>query len=785
MNWYFKAITQWPKLTLTIMLIVTILFGLGLPKLKIRNNADSELPQTDPIVLTKNKIDSIFGKKSAVLVGIKTDDVYKTSTLQKIADLSRELESVPKVIPNEITSLSTVKNVVGNEEGLAVGTLMKKIPRTQAEIETLKAMVEKNDMIRGTLVSKDHTFTAIIANLEDGADQGTIHRKVYEIIGKYQGPETIYASGEKIFSEEIDSGVQRDSNVLTPISLLIIMGILFFFFRSIRGVALPWLAIVLSIIWSLGFMGHIGMMQSVVSSMLPALLVITGGAFGVHIMLHYYAETAVNPAISAQEAAYASIVHVIRPLVLAGVTSALGTLSLVVFDVLSIREFGLIFALATLFSLFLCITIMPSILAIQKVQVRRVDALKGTGWLNLALESMTRLTLRRPGAVLAAFVLIVVVSVIGITRIKTGLDVASLFPPDHRGKISLDVFGENLGGVRALNIMIEAPESGGIKNPVYLNKIVEFQRYIQSQPGVGHATSFADVVMQVAKSLHPEWGDVGRVPATQEEVAQFLFLYDISGTPGDFANLIDYDYRRARIQVTLSTSNPDDHKRLYQLSRDYWDKNIPAGGKAEFGGDTLFWIAQSDYVVKGKIANVLSNLPMIFLFVALVYRSFTAGLFSLIPVTVGGLITFGVMGFAGIRLDIAAACISGVVAGIGVDFSLHYLDSIRTLGRTTPNIGRACMATQKMAGRSICYDALATVLGFLAITISGFVIVKNFGYLLALSMVSTTVSVLLLLPVLLMLVKPGFISREPSFWHRDKTCPEGDLLSEPTVTVVN
>lgn len=779
MKWYFDIILQRPKLTIVVLMIITVLFGLGLPKLKIRNNSDSELPDSDPIVMTKKNIDNIFGKKSAVLIGIKTDNIYNTKTLEKIAAISLELQKIPKVIPNEITSLTTVNNVVGNDEGLVVGKLIKKIPTTQQELDEIQATVDANDMLRGALVSKDHRFTAIVANLEDGADQGTIHRQVYELIEKYKGPEAMYASGEKIFAEEIDSGVQKDSNILTPISLLVIMALLFFFLRSVRGVALPWLAIVLSIVWTLGFMGHIGLMQSVVSSMLPALLVITGSTFGIHIMMHYYVTTAENSNVSPKEAAATSVEHLIRPLLLAGFTGALGAVTLVVFDVLSIREFGLIFGAAIIFSLILCLTIIPCFLAILKIQVREIEKMKGTRWLNNWLTWSTEKSINNPWQIIGFFGLLVVISGVGISQIKTGLDVASIFPADHRGKISLDIFGDNLGGVRALSVMVEAPESGGIKSPEYLKKIADFEKDIKAQPGVGHVNSFSDVVMQVAKSLNPEWGSVGHIPESQEEIAQYLFLYDISGTPGDFANLVDYDYRRARIQVTLNTSNPDDHLRIYQYAKDYWDKNIPAGGKAEFGGDTLFWIAQSQYVVSGKVVNVITSILTILAFVAVIYRSISAGIISVIPVTIGGLITFGVMGFAGIRLDIAAACISGITAGIGIDFSLHYLDCIRALGKQESSIVKACNTTKIMVGRWIIYDALTTALGFLVVCASSFVIVRNFGYLLALSMLSTAISVIVLMPLLLIMVKPAFVSRDQKFWKSEKTESVAEAKDQP------
>jgi len=124
MKIYFKWITENPKVVLTGILILSLLFGMGLPKLEIRNNSDSDLPESDPIVATKERIDDIFGEKSAILIGVESDNIYEPKTLQKIADLSLRLQKIKHVIPTEITSLSTINNVVGSEDGLVVGDLV-------------------------------------------------------------------------------------------------------------------------------------------------------------------------------------------------------------------------------------------------------------------------------------------------------------------------------------------------------------------------------------------------------------------------------------------------------------------------------------------------------------------------------------------------------------------------------------------------------------------------------------------------------------------------------------
>ncbi|MFZ5604156.1 MAG: hypothetical protein ACOY7J_17030, partial [Pseudomonadota bacterium] len=128
-----------PITTLLIMFLLSAAAISGVTKLETRNNQDSELPDTDPIVATKHNIDAIFGDKGVVVIGIEADNVYNPSTLQKIKDISEELKSVQYVLPDQIASLASANNVKSRDWGLDVGPFMRDVPTTPEEIEQLKA----------------------------------------------------------------------------------------------------------------------------------------------------------------------------------------------------------------------------------------------------------------------------------------------------------------------------------------------------------------------------------------------------------------------------------------------------------------------------------------------------------------------------------------------------------------------------------------------------------------------------------------------------------------------
>lgn len=131
------------KTVLLVTLASTILISIGITKLRVVNNQDSELPKDDAIVQTDNRLKSIFGEKDIVIIGIESNDIFSTGTLNKVSLISEELKSVDGVVEDEITSISTINNINGKEWGLEVGPLMKEVPQTREEIDQLKKDIKK------------------------------------------------------------------------------------------------------------------------------------------------------------------------------------------------------------------------------------------------------------------------------------------------------------------------------------------------------------------------------------------------------------------------------------------------------------------------------------------------------------------------------------------------------------------------------------------------------------------------------------------------------------------
>ncbi len=743
-----------PKLVLAFLFVMTLIMGFGLSKLETRNNQESELPKDDPIVITNKHLESVFGKKDVLIIGIESNDIFTTPTLTKIVKLSEELKKVDGVIEDEISSIATINNIQGKEWGLEVGPLMEEAPTTPEDIQTLKKEILNNELIQGKLISKDGKFTAIVANMKDGYDQTIVSGQVNEIIAKYKGTEKFYLAGSPITQHDVDSGIEKDVNLLLPIGLLMTLLGFFFAFRSVKGVVLPFIVVLLTIIWTMGSMGLMNFPMTVVSSAIPLLMIAISNFYGIHVLQSYYEEAATMDKAAAIKAAIRKVGF---PIFITGVSSAIGAVTLITFKVTSIQEFGIITAMGIVWSIVIAILFIPAILAISnKKRNDKVNDSSDSKKLGQLLVNLSAFSIRNRYKVLAFTVVLLVVSVYGITKVKVGVDFIEYFPKDHALRTTFHKLNENLGGARSLDIMIEAKEPGMLKNPEFLKKIADFQKFAEAQQGVGSSNSFSNVVKKINLEMHDGDQAYNSIPTSENTIAQYLLLYSMSGDTGDFDDLVDYDYQRAKIKFFLTTSEQDDHTRIYESFKKYTKENFGDSAKIEFGGEVMFWLAQIRYIVQGKVENILYAILSVLALCMITFRSVKIGVLSIIPLTVSSIITFGLMGYLGMRLETGTAIITSIGIGIGIDFAMHYLLHFLNDLKTSKNVTVSLEHTMLTTGKAIVYDSTSNILCFMVFVFSGFLPIQYFGWLISFTMVTVSFGTLVLFPALFSIFKPKF-----------------------------
>lgn len=757
-----RIIARHPRIVLLITGIVTLAFLHGVSQIKVQTEMDPDLPKQDPIVQAKRYFEKVFGKKNFVLIGIeRLPTIYDRSTLEKVSTLVEDLKSIDAVLVNEITSLTTTNNVKGSEWGLNVAPVMEKIPETPEEFDNLRKDIRSNEMLRGRLVSEDETMTIIVVNLKrlTGADRARLVQQIYRVAAKYENPERFFFAGDIVGDFEMHKGIAYNIVILLPLSIILLIAGLYWSFRSLRGVVIPLTTILLSILWTVGLMGYLGYEIDAVTSIIPVLLVAVVSSYGVHLLFRYY-EVA-KDTDSPETIVAAVIPRLAKPLAMASITSAIGTFTLITFTIVSIKAFGVFSAIGICFGVLLTFIYGAPILALLKGQTKKVKTADGKDFLDRALPRFIHLVIEKRTTVLLITAAVVALSIYGVSLVNVGTNIAEFFPGNHLFTKSINKMDEKVGGANRLNIMIEAAEPDGIKDPKLLHSMMQLEEFARSLDGVGNTDSFARLMKRIHYVINGEQSQANVVPPTQALAAQYLLLYSLSTEPGELDNLVDHEYRRAKVTIFLTTF--DDAKQqaiigaIQQRARELFPENVQLAYEG-----SVYWVAVSRYVVIGKLQNIISSLLIVLLFCIAAYKSIRLGLLSIVPLTIATLSTFGLMGFLGISLNFVTALITSLAVGVGVDFAIHFITHFREEIQMGYSYEEAVMNTTASSGKAIILDALSNVLAFVVFVVSGFVPVQYFGYLVTLTMISVAFGTLVLLPVLFSYVNlTSLVSEHP------------------------
>jgi hypothetical protein len=255
--------------------------------------------------------------------------------------------------------------------------------------------------------------------------------------------------------------------------------------------------------------------------------------------------------------------------------------------------------------------------------------------------------------------------------------------------------------------------------------------------------------------------DPAKYPAENREglknlISQYLLLY--SGSMEDWADDA-LEPRQVRMTVQLNTTGSRATLPVLREVKDYTDRYFPEGYEVEMSGSALIKNAITDLLIDAQTLSILISLSLVFLIVSLNFRSLIAGLFGIVPMSFAIIINFAVMGFFGIKLDISTAMVASVAIGIGIDYTIHFMSNYHYERQRSDDIDQVTLNTLRTTGKAIIFNAFAVAAGFSVLIFSNFNPLMYTGMLIALTMFTSSLAAMTLLPVLLNIFTPNFIKK--------------------------
>ena len=901
-NALVKKLYKHPRVILGIILGITLFFALQLPRIRFDNNNFRFIPESDPARIADAEMAKIFGDSVPLLIGIerKYATVVDREFLEKMQELDKRLLALPLV--KNVVSLTTTTHIDAADDSIVSEKLVPEhLTGSPEELNTITERLRSMDTYNRSLVSDDlkATQTIIFLNIkqeESGLPETVaVCRAVMHIAEEWDFPDSVtYVTGAPVFSEIVNDATGHDLMFLVPIVVIVVAGVLFFSFRRFSGVLLPLLTVIISCIWAIGAMALLQIPLTILSTVLPVILIAVGSAYGIHVINHYFDEVTQSTEISA-ETHSAQIVEamarVIPPVFLAALTTFAGFVSFCFTSVVPIFEFGIFSSFGVLSAFIVAVTLIPAILILRGPRNPTIGGRFGvhpshTGIVDrIIAETLIIVHAHKRSVLLVGFACIIFAG-LGISKLVIDNVLMEYFESDVQVVRSDAFIREKFGGSKLLNLVIKGTKQGDVIRPDVLQAIDSLAAYSEENiPEVGKITSLADVIKrfnQVYNADAPatglaaittaarngtnstgkenkdssddfgnfgDFGDFGDFDAawggddesqsdaeqsalasgktkdaaagsakervytfseiieklaeaqtarrgryvsatelvdalkkdvnykgasyyeiptdpkkygkkTQEELTALIqnYLLLLGGNVQDF---IDDTHAPTtlKVNIQLRTVGQQDSEQALQAIMAYVKDNFPKDISIEPNGSMFIEQSLNTLVVQSQLISVAVSFGIVFLILAIYYRSIIAGIIGIIPLMISVALNFGFMGIVGIKLNIGTAMVASFAIGIGIDYTIHYLAAYHheyTKRRNDPNF---LIHTFYGSGKAILFNAVSVGAGFAVLMLSKFNMLSELGLLIALVMATSSFASLTVLPTILSIVKPRFITK--------------------------
>jgi len=768
-----RLVSSHPRWVIAAVLLVTAGLAPFICGLRTESDLTKMLPEDDPGLKVAAIVDSEFGGSDQVVILVESPDVFAPAVMHAADALIRQLQRLPGV--NDVQSLTTLEDVKGVGDEVVISRLIDSVPVDSGRLAALRQRVLDDARYRGVLVSADGSSMLILVRLSPTSRKEDMVRDIEKLVDASSLKKHVSLTGSPALMKYMRDWMTSDMVKLLPLVVLMLALLLFIAFRSWYGVLLPIASVLIALIWTLGLIGLFQQPITIVTVVLPPVLVSVGSAYGIHIVERWKQERRLGK--DARAASHSAVASTGLPVFLAMATTVAGFGSNVVMKIVSIRAFSIFSASGVLFSFVLALTFVPAVLAMAKGGNVKGAKAPGGG----ADGSRVRLRLfsnwggwvfRYRWPVIIAAVVLTAGSVVLARRVHPETDFVRYFKPGSGPTRAAEIVNTRFGGGMQFEFLVD----GDINDPAVLQRMERFESGLKRVPHFTHTLSIVDVLRSTNKAFNGGKSEYDRLPETREAIAQYLLLLSFSGS--DFlADFVTSDSRRARITARFDRQESGQIAAAMKDVRRLMKECFGEGSKSEVrgqmskvrsegaeggvaagetgqtrvmvGGMPMAILALHENIQSSQFWSVIAALAAVFLLVTTAFRSPGLGLAAMIPIGFTLAVSFGAMGLLGIQVDVVTAMLGSIAVGIGIDYSCHLIARFREERQAGVGAEEQVRRTVSGVGPAIVANALAVGLGFAVLAGSSLVIIQKFGVLIAGTMVYSSVGALAILVAVL------------------------------------
>ena len=404
------------------------------------------------------------------------------------------------------------------------------------------------------------------------------------------------------------------------------------------------------------------------------------------------------------------------PILLAGLTTAVGFSSLYLSDLGAIREFGIFSVIGVVYATLITLFFAPSLLLVLQGRSQKITRPTQPARRTLfdrVIQRVAHFDAEHRVAIFIVAGCTFVIAVAGMTQLRVGTEHITNFKSDSEVRQAFENANERLNGIVPFSIIVKAKSSNAFKQPANLEEIAALQRWLVSQPEIGGVTSLVDYLKFVNRAFNDNDPDYEVIPPTKKMVGQLLFFAESD----DIERLVDSGYKTLNIIVRGRVIDSDDVKGLIERVNERLGQ-LPEHLVARATGNPILMNQAIDGIMWGQVESVFTTLIIVYAILVSLFLSFRIGLIALIPNLLPVVVYFGVLGIAGISLNPSTSLIAPMIIGVAIDDTIHYFARLNSFAKRHPDPIRSTVMTLAAVGRPMTYTSLALCVGFLVLTTS-------------------------------------------------------------------
>ena len=773
-------------LFLAVISLVSLFFLYKVKDLQVYTRYADLLPQGHEYIKVHNRIRSQFGGANTItmVLQVKEGDIFTTTTLQKIRDISDELFLIPGADRFKILSLGVDKLVemVTTSGGFEFHPLMfPNIPQTPEEIEALRQRVY-GSVYYGSFVWFDSKKTLITADFfEDEIDYSVVFKELLRIQEKYEDDNhTLSINGEPLHLGYVASYV--DEIFLIMLGTFLVMFILFYWwYRSLRATVIPFLAAFISGVWGLGFMSLVGYNLDPLILVFPFLIASRAACHTVQVIKRYTEECLI--AQEGKRACKRVIEGMFVPGFTAITTDAMGIILIALTPIQILQKITMACTFWCIAQIIIAVILVPIILSFLPVSPRLLEKFSKKGFLDMILRRVGSLIGGKGSMVVFAMVpVLIVLGYFGARSIQVGdaTPGSSLFWPWHRYNRDGFRIAFSMPILSPLYITMEGEKEADLtacyegderrKCGDNFKEMYHFEKFMRETPG--NLVMFVDAAVGTFSGYNwlvhegdPNWDFF---PTTDEGIIWMYFQAFNTGVPGSSDRYLDgiagkaaniIIYCRDKMTSTIDT--------VMSRVEEYMEKHSKLRPHLKYqlaGGAVGVQAAVNEVIEKYHFRTLGWALLAIFIICWIMFGSIVAAFMLTVPLIVSNLIAFSMMATGmfyllpvPITITQSTLPISAVGIGLGVDYGIYMLSRILEEYKVRNTMKDTIAATMTSVGEPIVFTALAMTGGLIVWILSPLMFQATMGFFLATILLLNMLGGLLLVPSFVAVVKPKFV----------------------------